>query len=171
LPDSSIEKKELLIVLYLGGTDMDISTMIDPKIIKTNMDAESKEEALQQLSQLLYTNDYLSDQEAFLKDVYEREAIGQTGIGNYIAIPHGKSSHVKKIGVAIGVLNKEIPWETLDGKGVKGIILFAVGDDNEGAQQHLKLLSLFARKLGNDEVTATLLKAKDAQQVVEAFQN
>ncbi len=104
-----------------------------------------------------------------MKDVYEREAVGQTGIGNYIAIPHGKSAYVKEIGVAIGVLNEEIPWETLDGKGVKGIILFAVGDDTEGAQQHLKLLSLFARKLGNDEVTAALLKAKEPQQVIEVF--
>ena len=101
---------------------MDISTVIDPKIIKTNMEAASKEEALQQLSQLF------------------------------------------------GVLKQEIPWETLDGKGVKGIILFAVGDDTEGAQKHLKLLSLFARKLGNDEVTAALLKAKEPQQVIEAFQ-
>ncbi len=149
---------------------MDISTVIDPRIIKTNMEAASKEEALQQLSQLLYTNEYLTDQAAFLKDVYEREAVGQTGIGNYIAIPHGKSAHVKEIGVAIGVLKEEIPWETLDGKGVKGIILFAVGDDTEGAQKHLKLLSLFARKLGNDEVTAALLKAKEPQQVIEAFQ-
>ena len=98
---------------------MDISAVIDPKIIKTNMGAATKEEALQQLSQLLYTNGYLTDKAAFLKDVYEREAVGQTGIGNYIAIPHGKSAYVKEIGVAIGVLNEEIPWETLDGKGVK----------------------------------------------------
>lgn len=46
---------------------MDISTVIDPKIIKTNMEAASKEEALRQLSQLLYTNEYLTDQAKIFK--------------------------------------------------------------------------------------------------------
>ena len=50
------------------------------------------------------------------------EAEGQTGIGNYLAIPHGKSAYVK-IGVAIGINSTEIPWESLDDNGVKGIIL------------------------------------------------
>jgi PTS system fructose-specific IIA component len=59
----------------------------------------------------------------------------------------------------------------LDGKGVKGIILFAVGNDNDGAQNHLKLLSLFARKLGNDEVVENLLQAKTAEEVKAAFGN
>ena len=44
-----------------------------------------------------------------------------------------------------------------------------MGDDNEGAQEHLKLLSLFARKLGNDEVIEQLIQAKDADEVVAAF--
>ena len=104
-----------------------------------------------------------------MANIYAREEEGQTGIGNYIAIPHGKSPYVDRIGVAIGVTENEIPWESLDGKGVKGIILFAVGDDNEGAQEHLKLLSLFARKLGNDEVIEQLIQAKDADEVVAAF--
>lgn len=148
---------------------MEILTVIDPKIVKTNMAAKDKDDALQQLAQLLLEEGYISDQPAFMKDVYAREAVGQTGIGNYIAIPHGKSAYVKEIGVAIGILNDEIEWESLDGNGVKGIILFAVGDDIEGAQKHLKLLSLFARKLGNDEVTQALLQADTTEKVIEAF--
>lgn len=148
---------------------MDISTIINPKNIKTKMTANNKEDALKQLSQLLAKNGYITDQKAFLADVYKREAIGQTGIGNFLAIPHGKSPYVQKNGVAIGILIKEIPWETLDGKGVKGVILFAVGTDSKDGQQHLKLLSLFARKLGNDNVTSTLLQAKTPEQVVAAF--
>lgn len=94
---------------------------------------------------------------------------GQTGIGGYIAIPHSKSKHVKKIGVAIGINKKEIPWEILDGKGVKVVILFAVGDDKESARDHLKLLSLFAKKLGREEVVSRLLDAKDTSDVIAAF--
>ena len=135
------------------------------------MFANSKEEALIDLANLLLENEYITDIEGFMKDIYDREAEGQTGIGNYIAIPHGKSDFVQKLGVAIGISEEEIPWETLDGNGVKGIILFAVGNDNEGAQNHLKLLSLFARKLGNDEVIKKLLHASKREEAKEAFSN
>ncbi|PQC31465.1 PTS sugar transporter subunit IIA [Enterococcus mundtii] len=148
---------------------MEIKEIIDPTIIKTNLDGKTKDEVLYELANRLYEQEYISDVESFVKDIYLREAQGQTGIGNYIAIPHGKSAYVKKVGVAIGVTENEIPWETLDGKGVKGIILFAVGDDTEGAQKHLKLLSLFARKLGNDEVVERLIAAREIDEVVAAF--
>lgn len=148
---------------------MEVKKIIDPKIVKTQLTGTNKEEVLRELANLLLKNGYISDIDGFIKDIYAREAEGQTGIGNYIAIPHGKSAFVNKIGVAIGVTENEISWETLDGKGVKGIILFVVGDDNDGAQSHLKLLSLFARKLGNDEVVEQLIQAKDADQVVAAF--
>lgn len=150
---------------------MEVKDIVDLKTIKTNMVAKSKEEAIQELAELLLENEYITDIEGFLKDIYSREEVGQTGIGNYIAIPHGNSDSVQKIGVAIGITQVEIPWETLDGKGVKGIILFAVGNDNDGAQNHLKLLSSFARKLGNDEVIEKMLQSKEAIDVKEALSN
>ncbi|MFV0560342.1 MAG: PTS sugar transporter subunit IIA [Enterococcus sp.] len=150
---------------------MKVKTIMDPKIIRTGLPATTKDEALKGLAELLYQEKYITEIDGFIEDIYKREAEGMTGIGNYIAIPHGKSAYVKEVGVAIGILENEIQWETLDGKGVKGIILFAVGDDTESAQQHLKLLSLFARKLGNDEVTENLLQAKNSGEVIAAFEN
>ena len=148
---------------------VEVAKIIDQNNIKTNLVGETKDEVLKELATVLLQNHYITDVDGFMADIYAREEEGQTGIGNYIAIPHGKSPYVNRIGVAIGVTENEIPWESLDGKGVKGIILFAVGDDNEGAQEHLKLLSLFARKLGNDEVIEQLIQAKDADEVVAAF--
>lgn len=148
---------------------MKIEDILDANIIQTQMNYASKNDALENLSKLLLENDYLYETEGFLNDVFAREEIGQTGIGNYIAIPHGKSKYVKNIGVAIGINENEIPWETLDGKGVKGIILFAVGDDTEGANEHLKLLSLFARKLGNDDIVKDLLDSRNTTDVIKSF--
>ncbi|MGC6767963.1 PTS sugar transporter subunit IIA [Enterococcus sp. LJL128] len=148
---------------------MEVKDIVDLNTVKTNMNAKTKDEALRELADLLLKNGNISEIDGFIKDIYAREAEGQTGIGNYIAIPHGKSSYVNTIGVAIGINNNEIPWESLDGNGVKGIILFAVGDDNDGATSHLKLLSLFARKLGNDEIVAELIQSKSAEDVVKAF--
>lgn len=148
---------------------MELNEIIDVNTIKVNMRAETKDEALKVLSDQLLSNGYISELDGFIKDIYSRESEGKTGIGNFIAIPHGKSSYVDKIGIAIGINDREIPWESLDGKGVKGVILFAVGNDNDGANNHLKLLSLFARKLGNDQVVSNLLDAKSADDVVQAF--
>ena len=148
---------------------MEVKDIVDLGTIKTDLQAKTKEEAIQELAEVLLQQEYIADIDVFLKDIYAREEIGQTGIGNYIAIPHGNSEAVQKIGVAIGITQEEIPWETLDGNGVKGIILFAVGKENDGAQTHLKLLSMFARKLGNDEVIEQMLEATDAQSVQEAL--
>lgn len=148
---------------------MEVKEILDVNLIKSDMKVDSKEEALNVLCQELLDNGYISDIEGFKEDVYAREKEGKTGIGNFIAIPHGKSAHVDNIGVAIGINETEIPWESLDDRGVKGIILFAVGNDNEDANQHLKLLSLFARKLGNDEVVEDLLKSTSPEEVVQAF--
>ena len=148
---------------------MEVKDIIDLKTVKTNMNVNTKEEALKELANLLLENGNISEEKGFIKDIYVREAEGQTGIGNYLAIPHGKSAYVKKIGVAIGINSTEIPWESLDDNGVKRIILFAVGNDHKETTSHLKLLSLFARKLGNDEVVKELLQSKSPEDVVKAF--
>ena len=148
---------------------MEVKDIIDLKTVKTNMNVNTKEEALKELANLLLENGNISEEKGFIKDIYDREAEGQTGIGNYLAIPHGKSAYVKKIGVAIGINSTEIPWESLDDNGVKGIIRFAVGNDHKETTSHLKLLSLFARKLGNDEVVREFLQSKSPEDVVKAF--
>lgn len=149
---------------------MEVKTILDKNTIQTRLSARTKADALQELANILLANNYISDVEGFLKDVYVREAQGQTGIGNFVAIPHGKSKYVDKIGVAIGITDEEISWESLDGKGVKVIILFAVGDDVQAAKEHLKLLSIFARKLGNDEIINRLLKAVETDDVINALE-
>ena len=86
-----------------------------------------------------------------------------------LAIPHGKSQTVKKNGVAIAILEHEIAWESLDDTGAKVVVLFDVGVDSEGAKEHLRMLSLFAKKLGKDSVIDALLKANSVDEVVAAF--
>lgn len=148
---------------------MEVKDIVDVSTIDTDMNVQTKEEAIKKLSNKLFENGYISNIDGFIKDIYKREEEGKTGIGNYIAIPHGKSTSVNNVGVAIGINREEISWETLDGRGVKGVILFAVGNDNAGANEHLKILSLFARKLGNDEVVEQFLEANNVEEVIEAF--
>ena len=133
------------------------------------MKATDKKEAITNLAGKLKNAGYIADVESYVKDIYLRESQGQTGIGHYVAIPHGKSDSVTQVGIAIGKMENEIEWETLDGKGVKLIFLFAVGNDNENAKTHLKLLAEVARNLGNDEAVEQLLSAKTVEDIKAVF--
>ncbi|HAZ36518.1 MAG TPA: PTS fructose transporter subunit IIA [Clostridiaceae bacterium] len=148
---------------------MNLNDVLDDKIICIDLLANSKDEVITALSQKLKEAGYIDDVGSFKKDIYYRESMGTTGIGNYIAIPHGKSDSVKKIGVAIAKLKNEVQWETLDGKGVKVVFLFAVSNNNEYAENHLALLAEIASKLGNDDAVDKLLKAKSIDDIKNVF--
>lgn len=148
---------------------MELKEVLDQKIVKLDLKASNKEEALQELSELLYSNGYITDISSFKKDIYLREEEGITGIGNFIAIPHGKSDSVSKIGIAIGKVSDPIEWESIDGEGVKFIFLFAVSNDVEYAKNHMKLLAQIAGCLGNDKKIAKLLTSNSYHEIVEVF--
>lgn len=148
---------------------MKVSDVLDERIIDLNVDAKDKDEVLTILSKKLKDAGYIDDVETFKKDIYYRESLGVTGIGNYIAIPHGKSDSVTNVGIAIARLNHEVEWETLDGKGVKFVFLFAVSNNNDYARNHMMLLADIAGKLGNDELVEKLLNTTDVKELKELF--
>lgn len=148
---------------------MGFTEVLNPKTIATHLKVNSKAEALEALAALFAAAEVITDKGAFIKDVYEREELGATGIGNYIAIPHGKSGSVITPGVAIAVLDHEIQWESLDGTGAKVIILFAVGADHKAADEHLRLLTMFSKRLGDDAVVSRLIEADTVDDVLRAF--
>lgn len=148
---------------------MELKEVLDKNIIRINLDANSKDDALRKMSNILYENGYINNADQFLKDIYEREKQGVTGIGNGVAIPHGKSNSVTTIGIAIATLKNEIEWETLDGSKVKTIFLFCVSDDTNSARDHLILLSRVAEKLGNDELLHRINAAQSADDIVDCL--
>jgi len=148
---------------------MNVKDVLDERVIDLNMKAADKKEAITNLAGKLKNAGYIADVESYVEDIYLRESQGQTGIGHYVAIPHGKSDSVTQVGIAIGKMENEIEWETLDGNGVKLIFLFAVGNDNENAKTHLKLMAEVARNLGNDEAVEQLLSAKTVEDLKAVF--
>lgn len=77
--------------------------------------------------------------------------------GGYIAIPHGKSEGVQKIGVSLAVLDHEIAWETLDDHGVRVIVLFAVGSDDASARN----IGIAHTYIAQEKIEAAAQKAGD----------
>lgn len=143
--------------------------ILNEEIMAVNLPGTTKEEAIDILANLLKEKNYIRDVSLFKKDIYHRESLGQTGIGNYIAIPHGQSESVLKNGIAIGKFSSEIPWETLDGKGVKIVCLFCVQAGDGRGNEHLKMLATLAGKLGNEEVVNNILKAQTTKELMKAF--
>lgn len=147
---------------------MNVAQVLKEKNIIAGLAAQNKKEALEKLVELLYEGGYLEDKDAFLADVLHREEISTTGIGNGIAIPHGKSSSVKETTVAIGRLTSALEWESVDDKPVELVVLLAVNDaDKTGV--HVKLLSEMARKLASESNCKKLLDAKDAHGIIDVF--
>ncbi len=148
---------------------MEMKEFLSEYLVDLNLNAKTKEEAITKLCQRLYDNGCIKSVEDFVADVYEREEEGETGIGQDVAIPHGKSENVIKTSLAIG-RTETIDWEGEKHQPVEIIILFAVRlVDNTSV--HLKLLSQVASKLGNDDVLEQLKSAKLPSKVIDLFIN
>ena len=150
--------------------EIDFSKIISKDLLIVDSVSESKQEVLLELANLLEKKEYITNAVNFLDDVYLRESEGITGIGNGIAIPHGKSKAVKKTTVAIAVLKNEINWETLDEKGVKVVILFAV-QDTDATTTHILLLQQVAILLANDSFLDSLKEVSSIDQLYQIFVN
>lgn len=145
---------------------MELRDVLDHRIIKIGLDGIDKDDVLYKMGKMLLEHNYIDDLEEFVKDIYLREAEGVTGIGNGIAIPHGKSVSAKQAGIAIATLNQPIKWETLDEKDVDTVFLFCVSSDKNFERNHMLLLSKVAAKLADDELLVKLRKAKSSDEMV-----
>ena len=130
--------------------ELDFHKVVTEDLIELNLQGTTKEEVLNELTDLLYENGCISNKEGFIKDVMYREEEGVTGLEKGVAIPHGKSKHVRKTSIAIGRTKSFVEWESLDGNPINIIILFAVKDTDK-TTIHIKLLQKVAVLLADEE--------------------
>lgn len=145
---------------------MEARAIFHEDLIDLHMAVRTKDEALRALTDQLYMQRRINDKEVFLRDVYLREAEGQTGLGNHIAIPHGKSDAVEVTSLAFGRTVNGLAWEAPDGKPVHAVILFAVRNVDK-TTVHLKLLSQVAMALADDDTLEKLLQTDSKQEIIE----
>lgn len=142
--------------------------MLNVKNIKLNMTARTKEEVIEELTDLLIQDGAVTNKEDFIRDVWLREELGSTGFENHIAIPHGKSSGVSRTALAIGRTQHAIPWETMDGSDVRCVILFAVCLVDQNAT-HIRLLAQVSGSLADEDIIAKLLVESDPHKIFALF--
>ncbi len=148
---------------------MAVKEILDKRVIDLKMKAINKEEVIRHLAGLLKKAGYVEDLEGYIKDVYLREEEGITGIGGHVAIPHGKSEFVDKVGIAVGRTEQMVEWESYDEEPVDLFFLFAVPSDSEGAKGHLRLIAELAGKLGNEAIMGKLQAASTYEDLLDAF--
>ncbi|MFL0268621.1 PTS sugar transporter subunit IIA [Candidatus Clostridium radicumherbarum] len=138
--------------------------LINKNLIVPDMDVEDKSEAIKRLITLIKTENKISSEEEFYKCVLNREGEFSTGVGNGIAIPHGKSDTVNEAIVAFAKLNKKIDWSSIDNELVDLIFLLGVPEKNT-ENLHLKILAQLSRKLMDEDFVKKLRGAQTKQEI------
>ncbi|CCC58142.1 MULTISPECIES: PTS sugar transporter subunit IIA [Caloramator] len=146
---------------------MDIKMMFSKERVSFDLKARTKEEAIDELIEMLYKDGKLKDKESFKRAVLKREEEFSTGIGMGIAIPHGKDSSVVEPCITFGVSKNGIDFDSMDGKPAHIFFLISVPED--AADTHLHILSFISRKLMHEDVRQKLFNAKDFEDVINAF--
>ncbi len=149
----------------LGGHAMKISEFLSKGAIKIGMDSTEKESALRELVDVLAGVKDIGDKGAIVKSLIDRENLGSTGIGQGIAIPHGKTDRVKELVAVLGISKKGVNFEALDGEVV--YIFFLLVAPKETAGPHLKALAQISRLLRDAYFCELMRRCKTADEVYE----
>lgn len=136
---------------------MRITELLDRQSISLTGNPGSKSEALDQVVALMVKSGKINDEEAYRKQVYAREEESTTGIGEGIAIPHGKCDAVSRPGLAAMVVKDGVDFDSLDGEPVTLIFLIAAPNTEDNV--HLDVLSKLSVLMMDEEFSNSLRHA------------
>ena len=144
---------------------MRITDLLDKNSISLNAAPADKKETLDLAVELMAKSGKLSDVEKYRAQVYAREEESTTGIGEGIAIPHGKCDAVKAPGLAAMVIKNGVEYESLDGEPVT--LLFLIAAPNTKDNVHLDVLSKLSVMLMDENFTTSLRNAKSVDEFLQ----
>lgn len=147
------------------GFNMRITDLLDKRSISLNAAPADKKETLDLAVELMAKSGKLSDVEKYREQVYAREEESTTGIGEGIAIPHGKCDAVKAPGLAAMVIKNGVEYESLDGEPVT--LLFLIAAPNTKDNVHLDVLSKLSVMLMDENFTTSLRNAKSVEEFLQ----
>ena len=144
---------------------MRITDLLDRRSVSLTAAPKGKSEALDMAVDLMVKSEKISDRESYRKQVYLREEESTTGIGEGIAIPHGKCDAVKKPGLAAMVIKNGVEFEALDDEPVT--LLFLIAAPNTEDNIHLDVLSKLSVMLMDEEFTESLRNASSVDEFMD----
>lgn len=146
---------------------IDLTPMIDERLIFFGLDVNDKNDAIHKIGQMMFDANKVTNKDTYLKAVYDRENEVSTGIGMGIAIPHCQNEVVKEGAFSLVRLSHPIEWGSLDNQPVDYVIMLAA--PKNGDNMHLKMLSTLAMNLMDDTFRKGLLEASSVEDIKKVF--
>jgi fructose-specific phosphotransferase system IIA component len=143
---------------------MNLTELLDEQVILVNLEATNKRAVIEEMATALTTSGKITDQEAVLQAVLEREKIMSTGIGKGVAIPHGKCNAVNQLAGVLAIKKDGIDFQALDEQPV--YLFFLLVSPTEVSGPHIRALAHISRLLRHDNLRKKLIDAETAQDVL-----
>ena len=143
---------------------MKIVEFLNEKAVTANIKATTKEGVIRELVDLLAKAEGIKNKEDLVKTLLNREALGSTGIGQGVGIPHGKTNAVKKLVAAFGICHEGVNFDALDGEPVYIFFLLIAPEDSAGP--HLKALARISRLLKDKFFRESLKSLTDEKAIL-----
>ncbi|MFA0412251.1 PTS sugar transporter subunit IIA [Vibrio renipiscarius] len=144
-----------------------ITTLTNVKLIKHELQANNKKEVFEELAQMLFDENRISNKESFLQDIETRESVSVTSTDG-IAYPHAKSKAVVEPAIAVGVKAEGIEYGDED--GIKPTVFFMIASPDNGADHHIYVLQELFGKF-SDEFIQDINNAKDQNEILNILIN
>ena len=145
-----------------------IADLLDERSIDLSLSAGSKDDAIERMIDLIGASGALTDRDLLIKAVRAREEVGTTGLGDGIAIPHGKCDGVDRPALAFARSDEGVRWGAPDGSLANLVFLIAVPEAAAG-NEHLRILASLARSLVKADFRGRLMAAANPQEVHEVL--
>ena len=143
---------------------MNVQNLLSENTININLEANDKIEAINKMVDLISKSNNITDVERFKEEVFKRESLSSTGIGEGIAIPHAKSEYVKAPTIAIGIFLNKIDYSSVDNEKVDLIFLLAAPPEND---THLEILSKLSSLLLDEKFVYKIRHVNEPSGIIE----
>ena len=146
---------------------MNIMGFLDERAVSTDVKSQKKEDVIRELVELLVNAGSIKDKDVgqLVQTLLKRESLGSTGIGQGVAIPHGKTDCVSKLVAAFGISRSGVNFDSLDGEAVYLFFLLVAPEDSAGP--HLKALARISRLLKEKHFRDSLRAARDEKTLIK----
>jgi fructose-specific phosphotransferase system IIA component len=146
---------------------MRLSDLLDESVIKVGLESEDKEEVFAEMIEMLVRAGRVPDRTRALQAILTRESMATTGIGDGVAVPHGKDSSVRTLTLALGISKEGIEYDASDGAPVYLVFMVLAEANNPGP--HVQCLREILRLLQTPGFQERLCRAASAQEVLAAI--
>jgi PTS system nitrogen regulatory IIA component len=142
-----------------------ISDLLSPERIRCDVQSSSKKRLLEVISEELARDTSEFSKREIFESLIARERLGSTGLGNGVAIPHGRVKGSQHVQAAFIRLKKPVPFDAVDGQPVDLLFCLAVPEDC--GEDHLKLLAQVAELFSDPEILLQLREAESPARLLQ----